>query len=149
MQAVNKEQLLETLEADLSARPEIIFAYLFGSVAAEKSNHLSDIDLAVYLDPTYRHREQGYGYQCELIAELSSLLSAPVDVVILNTASTVLKYQVIKSGILIFSRSNKARREFHEKAVRNYLDFKPLLKVQQQYLQQRFSNLTPGGDKSG
>ncbi len=139
MEGLYLEEICNALKQEISARPEIIFAYLFGSVATKKANTLSDIDLAIYLDPNYRHRKQGYGYQSELIAELSSLLSAPVDVVILNKASTILKYQVIKNGVLIFSRCNKTRREFHEKTIRHYLDLKPLLKVQQHYLRQRFS----------
>ncbi len=143
-----KEHILSKLEPELSSRPEILFAYLFGSVAGGTANRLSDIDLAVYLDPGYRHQDRGYGYQSELITELSALLSTPVDAVILNTASTVLKYQVIKNGILIFSRSNEVRRGFHEKTVRDYLDLKPLLKVQQQCLRKRFSNLSAGGGQT-
>ncbi len=139
MEGLYLEEICNTLKMKLSTRPEIIFAYLFGSVATKKTNTLSDLDLAIYLDPHYRQRKKGYGYQSELIAELSSLLSTSVDVVILNRASTILKYQVIKNGVLIFSRCNKARREFHEKTIRDYLDLKPLLKVQQQYLRQRFS----------
>ncbi len=149
MQTKTKEQLLNKLEPELSARTEVLFAYLFGSAAGGTANSLSDIDLAVYLDPNYRQRSRGYGYQSELITELSALLSTPVDLVILNTAPTVLKYQVIKNGILIFSRSNEARRGFHEKTVRDYLDLKPLLKVQHQYLRRRFLNLSAGGGQTG
>ncbi len=145
MEDLHREEICNTLKMELSTRPEITFAYLFGSVATNKTNTLSDIDLAIYLDPDYRQRKKGYGYQSELITELSSLLSTPVDVVILNRASTIQKYQVIKNGVLIFSRCNKARREFHEKTIRDYLDLKPLLKVQQKYLQQRFSKSSFGG----
>jgi len=144
MEGLYREEICNTLKLELSTRSEIIFAYLFGSVATKKANTLSDIDLAIYLDPDYRHRKKGYGYQSEFITELSSLLLTPVDVVILNRASTILKYQVIKNGVLIFSRCDKTRREFHEKTIRDYLDLKPLLEVQQQYLLQRFSNLSSG-----
>ncbi len=144
MEGLQREEICNSLKQEISARSEIMFAYLFGSVATKKENTLSDIDLAIYLDPNYRHRKHGYSYESELISELSSLLTAPVDVIVLNRASTILKYQVIKNGVLIFSRCNKTRREFHEKTIRDYLDLKPLLEVQQQYLLQRFSNFSSG-----
>jgi uncharacterized protein len=118
-------------------------------VAAETAGNLSDIDLAVFIDHTYQHSSAGYGYQSELIEELSALLSTCVDVVILNNASTILKYQVIKKGDLIISRSNDDRRAFHEKAVRDYLDLKPLLKVQHDYLRKRLLTGNYGGEKHG
>jgi len=143
------DQLINKIKAALISKPEIVFAYLFGSVAKGTANKLSDIDLAIYLNSSYEHRSSGYGYQSELITELSELLNAKVDLVILNKASTMLRYQVIKNGLLLLSRSNAQRRTFHEKAVRDYLDFKPFMKVQHQYLKQRILSGSFGGKHDG
>ena len=142
---IDKQQIISKLEPVLQAMPEITFAYIFGSVSKGTAGPLSDIDIAVYLDPSYRHISAGYGYKSEIISELSQLLAKKVDVVILNQASTLLKHRVISNGILIFSRSKEERRVFHENTVRNYLDLKPLYKVQQEYLHKRLSSSTPGG----
>ena len=154
----NKEQdyqrsqlhkIVAKLKPIIASKPEILFAYLFGSAATGKINKLSDIDLAIFIDPSYRHQSAGYGYQSEMIIELSAILSAQVDLVILNHASSFLRYQVLKKGILLFSRSNEMRRSFHEKTMRNYLDLKPLFKVQRDYMHKRLAAGKFGGSKNG
>ena len=84
---------------------EIKLAYLFGSQANHRVSPLSDYDFAVYLDPAteiVRQKDILLG----LIAEITSILkSDQIDVVILNQCSSLLlKYNVIKEGILIFQR---------------------------------------------
>lgn len=132
-----------------ASRQEVLFAYLFGSVAAEKATSLSDIDIAVCLDPAFQEPSIGYGYQSELITELSAMLETRTDVVILNKATLALKFQVINKGVLIYNRDDYARRDFHEKTVRDYLDFKPFLEVQAQYLKKRLREKTFGGGQAG
>ncbi len=132
-----------------AARPEVLFAYLFGSVAADQATILSDIDLAVYLDPAFQEPSTGFGYQSELVTELSAILENKTDLVILNKATLALKFQVINKGILIYNCEDQARRDFHEKTVREYLDFKPFLKVQAQYLRKRLKDNTFGGGQAG
>jgi uncharacterized protein len=146
---LNREELIARLTPVLTAKAEIIFAYLFGSTAKGTAGRKSDVDLAVFLDPAVTIDEEGYGYLSVLTEELSALLGTRVDVVILNTAKTVLKYQVLKSGILLFTKSNETRRTFHERTIREYLDFKPALKVQRQYLHKRLLNGTFGGEHPG
>ncbi len=136
-------------ESYFAFKPEVLFAYLFGSVAAGKTTALSDIDLAVYLDPKFREPSTGFGYQSELITELSSMLEMKTDLVILNKSTLTLKFQVVNKGILIYNCDDRARRDFHEKTVRDYLDFKPFLEVQAQYLKKRLQDNTFGGDRAG
>jgi len=145
----NKEELLAKLAPAISAKPEIIFAYLFGSVAKGTAGNKSDVDVAVFLDPSFAINEEGFGYLSVLTEELSALLSTRVDVVILNSAKIVLKHQVLKSGILIYTKSNEARRTFHERTIREYLDFKPALLVQREYMHKRLLNGTFGGEHPG
>ncbi len=146
---LNEEELIARLTPALKARAEIIFAYLFGSTAKGTAGRKSDVDVAVFLDPAVTLDEEGYGYLSVLTEDLSALLGTRVDVVILNTTKTVLKHQVLKSGILLFAISNETRRTFHEQAIREYLDFKPVLKVQRQYLHKRFLNGIFGGEHPG
>ncbi len=140
----NKDQVLAKLQDFVSTRPEIVFAYLFGSYATGTAGRLSDVDVAIYIDQETNIEDSGYGYKSEIISDLSSLLEVGVDVVILNHASTILKHQVIMNGILIYSRANALRRTFHEQTTRDYLDLKPLLKVQRDYMRKRITDGTFG-----
>jgi len=146
---VNLQHIIAKTHTYFASRSQIIFVYLFGSVAADKATTLSDIDLAVYLDPSFQDPPAGFGYQSELITDLSALLGTQTDVVILNKASLPLRFQVINKGILIYNTSDHDRRDFHEKTVRDYLDFKPFLKVQAQYLKKRLRQGTFGGGQAG
>jgi len=137
------------LQPFFTDKPEIAFAYLFGSVAKGNAGRLSDIDIAIFLDPMRLVRDSGYGYQSELSVELQSILSGQVDLVILNDASTILRFQVLKNGVLIYCRSEKQRRVFHEDAVGKYLDFKPFLKTQSRYLYKRLAEGSFGGGCCG
>ena len=141
------EQIKEKAQPFFASRPEVLFVYLFGSVAADQNTISSDLDLALYLDSAFQKPSTGYGYQSELITELSAILGTTTDVVILNKAALSLKFQVINKGILIYNCADQARRDFHEKAVREYLDFKPFLEVQAQYLKKRLREKTFGGGR--
>ncbi len=149
MAPVNGELVKSRLLPFFAARHEIIFAYLFGSVAKGNAGELSDVDIAVYIDPLELPQDKGYGYQGELLVELRALLACEVDLVILNSASITLKYQVLKNGILIYCRAEDERRHFHENTMKKYLDFKPLLKVQSHYLYKRLAEGTFGGGNIG
>lgn len=146
---INKKAAIAKLVPALAAKPEILFAYLFGSVAKGTSGKVSDVDVAVFFDPTVELQEAGFGYLSALTEELSALLRIRVDVVILNRAKIVLRYQVLKNGLLIHAKSYEARRTFHELTVREYLDFKPALQVQREYMLKRLQNGTFGGGSPG
>lgn len=149
MALVSEDFVKLKLPPFFTGKKEVVFAYLFGSVAKGTSGNLSDTDIAIYIDPCQLPRDGGYGYQSELLVELQAVLAGKVDVVILNSASTILKFQVLKSGILIYCRSEDERRLFHENAVKKYLDLKPLLKVQSYYLRKRLAEGTFGGGRVG
>jgi hypothetical protein len=67
-----------------------------------------------------------------------------VDIVILNTAPVFLKYQVIKTGKILFDRNRKLRVGFTEKTINEYLDFKPILDVHLNAVARRFREKTVG-----
>ena len=149
MTADRRELLKSKLATFFSARSEIRFAYLFGSVARGTSGNLSDIDIAVYLNPERLPPDEGYGYRSNLLVELRSELAEDIDLVILNDASAVLKFQVLKNGMPVYCCSEIERIRFHEQTTRYYLDLKPILKVQGDYLRRRLAGGTFGGGSAG
>lgn len=133
MRQLAKETALEILRGCLSGRREIHFAYLFGSLAKGTQNRLSDVDVAVFLDPEFLvrpHPEHSYGYKAHLITELMSQLKTnEIDIVILNHASPFLRFQVLRDGIVICETNREERIRFQAQALSRYFDLKPFLEA--------------------
>lgn len=136
---LDKKILKEQITEILSPLPYISFAYLFGSQASGVTGLLSDVDIAVFFNEIMDDREKAYGPECELSIDLERLLGYPVDLVVLNKASILLRYQVLKKGELLFCHSKKVRIKFHEETIRLYLDFLPFRNVQNEYLKKRIN----------
>ncbi len=94
-------------------------AYIFGSFAKNRAGKSSDIDVAVLLDET---QSQSFSI-LSFISVLEKSLKCRVDVVVLNRAGEVLKYEVRRSGILVFERSSDIRKKFEIKGRKTYEDF--------------------------
>ncbi|WP_338832777.1 hypothetical protein MHLNE_14920 [Moorella humiferrea] len=131
--------LEERLRKALITRQEIIFAYLFGSHARGTANKLSDVDVAVFLDELRLPPVGHFGYKSELLVVMRQKLREPLDFVILNKAPLPLRFRVLRDGKLLFCRDVRARITFHEKTMRDYLDFRPLQKIQEQVLYKRLA----------
>ncbi|WP_406676305.1 type VII toxin-antitoxin system MntA family adenylyltransferase antitoxin [Moorella sp. ACPs] len=141
--------LEERLREALIKREEIEFAYLFGSHARGTANKLSDVDVAVFLDKLRLPPVGPYGYKSELLVAMRQQLREPLDFVILNEAPLPLRYRVLRDGKLLFCRDNRVRITFHEKTMRDYLDFRPIQKIQVQYLRKRLAEGRFGGSRDG
>ncbi len=133
------------LKDHLSQKDEIIFAYIYGSVARNQDTRLSDIDLAIYIDEDKKPAAGPFGYRSDLIAELQPLAGNDIDLIILNEASNLLAYNVFKEGSLLFNKDPDLRTRVQAKTVDKYLDFLPMLRVQEKYLKERIEQNRFGG----
>jgi len=83
--------------------PTLLAVYLFGSHAQGMANDDSDIDIAVLvegkLDPL-----QAW----ELAQTLAARAGCEVDLLDLRTSSTVMQYQVVTSGLRLWSKDGQA-----------------------------------------
>ena len=107
--------------------PEIVALYCFGSYAHGRVGPLSDVDLAVLLDqniPPGRYFNKRLRLH-SLIARI--IKTDEVDLVILNSAPLLLVHRVLKGGRLLYEREPAKRIAFEVKAIREYLDFVPVL----------------------
>ncbi len=105
----------------------VLFCYLFGSCVRKDMIQGSDVDLAVYFDK--ERIKDFFDKRIELIAKFSRLLKKDADVVVLNSASPLLRYVVLKEGSLIFERDKGRRVDFELKSLNEYFDFKPVLEM--------------------
>ncbi len=118
----------ETLSIHFASRPEIRLAYLFGSQATGKTNAMSDVDVAVLIDPTAFEGSAPYGYKAHLGTALMQLLKTNrVDVVILNDAGYFLRHRVLAQGKNIFAKSELERVRFEADTMSRYPDIRRLM----------------------
>jgi predicted nucleotidyltransferase len=99
--------------------------YLFGSAADPDRKLVRDVDLAVLTDPALSLDEL-----MRLRADVVAAAGAPVDLVSLNDAPTVLAHEVAASGTCLYARDPDTETEFVTRAHARYWDFKPFLESQ-------------------
>nr|WP_321496866.1 nucleotidyltransferase domain-containing protein [uncultured Methanolobus sp.] len=120
---LDKEELLPLLREFFLKEESVELAYLFGSVAEDTAGPLSDVDIGVYLSETLTEKERIYK-RIDLINELSDLLrSDKLDLLVVNDASPVLSFEVIRPNVTIFSRDENLRVDVECRIMSVYLDW--------------------------
>ena len=119
------EDKVKKLAMLFESEKRVLVAYLFGSYARGLETPRSDVDIAVLLSEV---PERPLEYYLHLERELAKVLEMDVDLVFLNEAPPLLKYQVIKYGRLLFSRDERVRVMFEAKSLCEYLDFSRVLR---------------------
>ncbi len=118
-------------------RNEVELAFLFGSQARGTAGPLSDVDIAVLIAGNAAG-EGPLSYRLVLMGDLATLLHRDdIDVVMLNQAPPLLKHRVARDGRVLFCKDTGIRTKFVVDATREYLDTKPLRKIQEEYLLRR------------
>jgi len=113
------DSIIQIVAQVCSEYPEIVAAYLFGSAARDDLRKKSDIDVAVLLD---QPREKTFPL-LSFISSLDKILGCRVDVSVLNRSGELLKYEVRRTGKLIFERSPEVRKKFDILGRKTFEDF--------------------------
>ena len=108
------KKLKEFLEKD----PNIVFAIVFGSAVRGKLRKDSDIDVAIYV----KNELEPLKY-LELMSKLSDLVKREVHLVILNSASPLLRHQVMKEREILFIKDFDTYAKFREKTMTDYDEY--------------------------
>ncbi|HKY39680.1 MAG TPA: nucleotidyltransferase domain-containing protein [Polyangiaceae bacterium] len=115
---------LADLKAALASGPRLRLAIVFGSGASGRMHQASDIDIAIIPeDATLLLREE-----LRLQVELTRVAGRNVDLVRLDRAPTLVRYQVAKHGVALFESGPFEAARFKAAAVSEYLDFEPSLR---------------------
>jgi len=117
---------------------EVSASYIFGSAGKGKTTGESDIDIAVLIDESKLKKKNFELLKRKYYAASPAFSMRPVDIVILNTAPPFLKYQILKTGRILFDRSRKLRVRFTERAITEYLDYKPIEDIYLKAVARRF-----------
>lgn len=116
--------LKQLLASELARFPFVRFASLFGSQVKGGGNEKSDVDVAVFLEESFKDTLQT---KLSLIEALEKVLQKEIDVTVLNEAGSVLKYQVAKNGEMIFESRKGEYKKFVFAARKEFFDFQPTL----------------------
>jgi predicted nucleotidyltransferase len=104
----------------LKSHPQILFAYLFGSLARGKPQPLSDVDIAVYLKQGGNIAEK----KLDILGNLMAILQTDeIDLVVLNTAELPLVMNILKFKKVIVNKAPHERHIFESLTMRKYFDF--------------------------
>lgn len=101
-------KIIETIKS----HPKVIAIYLFGSHAKGNATPLSDIDLAIIMDNPTPESE----------ADIGSLSSPEIDVVLFHRLPLHIKHEVFKYGRELFVRDEEKLAEIKFRVMREYLD---------------------------
>ena len=112
------------LIAHLETQPDIVAAYLFGSMAQGRATPHSDVDLAVLLN--LEDNMERFHRRLALMRTFDRFADREVDVIVLNDAPPLLCHQVLKTGRLLYEADRAARIGFEVRAGKIYADLKPM-----------------------
>ena len=110
--------LQKNLEECVLKHENFLLVFLFGSIARGFSTDESDVDIAIMFE-----RLPDFFELNDLRDQLSRCAGKEVDLITLNTASPIIKMQVLRYGLLI-KKDERGYNEFFVSTVREYSDLK-------------------------
>lgn len=113
----------------LAADDRVLAVYGFGSRARNEQGPHSDVDLAVLVGQKLSLKEE-LQLRAQVVEELQS---DNVDLVILNLAPPLLRYEVVAAGCRLFASDEEQADEFEHRAAMECFDTAHLRQVQQRY----------------
>lgn len=130
-----RKHICKVLEEQFKEDRKIAFAYLFGSSARGDEGPLSDVDIAVYLT---QEKDQ-LVMRTKLMEKVAKTLGTDrIDVIVLNDATPVLGFAVVKDGILLKEDSSR-RIEYESRVISEYLDNAYLWNVHRRNMQEQIA----------
>ena len=126
-EAPTPEQLTEQIAASLRSHAgDVICAYFFGSRRTGQAGPLGDLDVAVLLDEAFNPGRQTAA-AAAIVEALESCTGLRTDLTILNDAPPALAHRAVREGRLVLVRDERRRVAFETRAIRESLDFQPVL----------------------
>ncbi len=106
----------------------IEFAYFFGSRVKGVANSKSDYDFAIYFSDKVNEHER-FERRLKIITKLGGIIKNDnLDLVVLNDVKSVLlKFEIIKDGVVIFEDDHEVRVQFELKSMNFYYDYLPFI----------------------
>lgn len=126
------DRIREQVGQVLSRYPAVAAAYLFGSRAKGEGGADSDIDLALL-----GARDALQAGKLDMLADLSAAGMERVDLVLLEGADTVLRFEAVHPNCLVYAREDFHHGSYFSRTIREYFDLVPYLEMQREALKTR------------
>lgn len=121
---IKDSEIFTRLADFFEKKPEVLLVFLFGSAASREMAEGSDIDIGILFE------SQPDVYEInKLESELNAIFKRDIDIAVLNSASPILKMQVLKNGVLVFAKDKKIYNQFYVDAINQYDDLKQTRKI--------------------
>jgi len=120
---IGNSSTVKILKDFLEGRGQILLFFVFGSFVTRRVTPHSDIDIGILFETVPDVYETN-----RLRDELTGLLNRDTDVIVLNNASPILRMQVLKKGMLVFSKERRYFHQFFVDTVNQYDDLKQIRK---------------------
>ena len=108
------KKVIEGLQKEI---PDLISVYCFGSSVRGHETLESDLDIACLSDRQITNIKRW-----TIQEEIAYLLKRDVDLIVLKTATDVMKFQIISKGIRIFVKDVRKAEQFEDLVYCLYLD---------------------------
>lgn len=112
--------------------PGVQAVYLFGSAADGTARAGSDLDLAVVPGADHLRRQK-----LEMLTTLARAGYTDVDLVFLDERDAVLRFHAVRRNRPLFLTPGFDHPAYFSRALREYFDLEPLLRVQHQAYRER------------
>jgi predicted nucleotidyltransferase len=109
-----------TQELGQALRPEVRLALLFGSSVTRGLESAHDIDIAVAFTRSISLMDQ-----CHLGQHLEGIAGREVDLIDLDSASTLLRSEVARHGVVLWTRDRRDLIDFRARAPLEFFDLQP------------------------
>ena len=122
--------ILRQVFPDLVAGSPVRLAYLYGSAAEGKTTPLSDVDIALLLDPDQSRSIDPYDclmLEMDIALALEScckILNA--DVRVINDAPLMFQGRMVQQGHLLYANDEALRIGYETLTLKQYLDYLPV-----------------------
>lgn len=137
--------LQERLGAVIRDGPPLRLAVLFGSAATDRLHAKSDVDIGIIpYDP-----ELPLSAELMLQARLEAVCRRSVDLVRLDRASTLLKWEAARSGVAIVAEGPRTVSRFVAEAALEHADLMTLLAPAAERFRQRLASVAPSPAQHG
>ncbi|MBP2664725.1 MAG: polymerase beta, Nucleotidyltransferase [Firmicutes bacterium] len=117
---IDYELMINGLKEFFNTRNELLFAWLFGSMATQKANKFSDVDMAVYVKDERLIND--YDWYLELKVQLMKITKREVDLIILNSAAPLVKHAANMQKRVLLSRIPLFEAEYSLAIIKEYND---------------------------
>lgn len=91
----------------LLSKPEVMMAFIFGSVANSSAGSESDLDIAIYFNPSTQQKiewesKTQYPAEDQIWLDLERLCGQEIDLLVLNRAPATMADTVLRGGRVLF-----------------------------------------------